>query len=155
MQLQASIEIRAPAERVFEVVSTPERLPEWNEAVLDARRSTPGSVGPGARAEMRGRVLGQAIASETEVVAFEPPLLFATKAVRGPRLHTTFRLARQASGTRLDVELRGEPPGGALGGLVAERILRTQLTRSLQQLRTLCEREALTSQVTPKESESC
>jgi uncharacterized membrane protein len=156
MQFQASIEIRAPARCVFEVISTPERLPQWNEAVVDAHRVSPGAVGPGSRAQMQGKVLGQLIASETEVVGFEPNQLFATNAVRGPRLNTTFRLAPlEPAGTRLDVELRGELPGGSLANLVAEPMLRAQLTRSLEQLRILCERDALSNQAAPKESESC
>ncbi len=72
MQFQASIEIRAPAQCVFDVISTPERLPQWNEAVVDAHRVSPGAVGPGSRAQMQGKVLGQLVASETEVVGFEP-----------------------------------------------------------------------------------
>jgi hypothetical protein len=142
MQLQAAIEIRAPAARVFELISAPERLPEWNASVAEARRITPGPIGPGARAVMAGRVLGQALTSETEVVAFEPPCVFATTAVRGPRLQTTFHLAPLPNGTRLDVDVRGDPPGGTLGGFVAERVLRGQLTTSLARLRALCEQEA-------------
>jgi hypothetical protein len=38
--------------------------------------------------------------------------------------------------------VRGEPPGGALGGFVAERVLRGQLQTSLDRLRALCEQEA-------------
>jgi uncharacterized protein YndB with AHSA1/START domain len=141
VQLQAAIEIRAPATHVFDLISAPERLPEWNSSVTEACRITPGPVGPGARARMAGRVFGQSLTSETEVVAFEPPCLFATNAVHGPRLQTTFRLAPLPGGTRLNVDVRGEPPGGTLGGFVAELLLRNQLATSLQQLRVLCERE--------------
>ncbi len=156
MQFQASIEIRAPAQCVFDVISTPERLPQWNEAVVEAHRAWPGAIGPGSRAQMQGKLLGQVIASETEVVGYEPNQLFATNAVRGPKLNTTFRLAPlEPAGTRLNVELRGELPGGSLANLVAEPMLRAQLTRSLEQLRILCERDALTNQAAPKESESC
>jgi hypothetical protein len=156
MQFQASIEIQAPARCVFELISTPERLPQWNEAVVEAHRASPGAIGPGSRAQMQGKVLGQLIASETEVVGYEPHQLFATNAVRGPKLNTTFRLAPlEPAGTRLNVELRGELPGGSLANLVAEPMLRAQLTRSLEQLRILCERDALRNQAAPKESESC
>jgi uncharacterized membrane protein len=141
MQLQSAIEIRAPADRVFDVVSCAERLPAWNTSVSQARLLTPPPVGLGARALMTGRVLGQLLTSETEVVRFEPPRLFETVAVRGPRLTTSFHLETIPVGTRLEVRVSGEPPGGKVGGLVAERVLRVQLAASLERLRALCEHE--------------
>jgi hypothetical protein len=90
----------------------------------------------------RGRLLGQTLESETEVVAFDPPRVFATRGIRGPRLETTFRLSPFAFGTSLVVEVSGEVPGGTIGGKLAERFLRSELTASLQRLRTLCEQEA-------------
>jgi hypothetical protein len=97
-------------------------------------------------------VLGQPLTTETEVVGFEPPTLFCTSAVAGPPLRTTFRLAPVPDATRLEIDVRGELPGGALGNIVAERVLRAQLSTSLDRLRTLCEREA---PVPPKEIPSC
>jgi uncharacterized membrane protein len=143
MQVRASVEIPAPALLVFGVLSSPERLPEWNTSVSDARRGDPSApVGLGSRAVFRGRLLGQTLESETEVVAFDPPRVFATRGIRGPRLETAFRLSPFAFGTSLVVEVSGEVPGGAIGGKLAERFLRTELTASLQRLRTLCEQEA-------------
>ena len=146
LSVRASVEIPAPALLVFGVLSTPERLPEWNTSVSSAHR-VDGSrtVGLGSRAVFRGRVLGQTLESETEVVAFDPPRVFATRGIRGPRLETTFRLSPFAFGTSLLVEVNGEVPGGALGGKLAERYLRTELTASLARLRTLCEQEARTA----------
>jgi uncharacterized protein YndB with AHSA1/START domain len=143
LSLRASVEIPAPAALVFGVVSSPERLPEWNTSVLEARRGDgSASVGLGSRAVFRGRLLGQTLESETEVVAFDPPRLFATRGIRGPRLETTFRLSPFAFGTSLVVEVSGQVPGGALGGKLAERFLRTELTASLERLRSLCEQSA-------------
>lgn len=143
MQIQQAIDIRAPASLVYEVVSTPERLPEWNASAVAGRRVPPDQpVGPGTRAVFVGKVLGQTLESETEVVGFEPPHWFATRAVRGPRIHTSFRLDSAADGTRIQATIEGDPPGGKLGALVAEPILRADLGRSLEQLKRLCESEA-------------
>jgi uncharacterized protein YndB with AHSA1/START domain len=137
------MDVRAPAALVFAVLSTPERLPEWNTSVQSARRADPAQpIGPGARAVFKGRFMGQVLESETEVVVFEPPRRFATHAVRGPRLHTSFDLAAQPFGTRVNVEVTGEVPGGRLGAVFAEGFLRGELVRSLQRLELLCEREA-------------
>jgi polyketide cyclase/dehydrase/lipid transport protein len=127
---------------VFELLSTPERLPEWNTSVASARRVGDAPVGLGSRAIFRGRVLGQTLESETEVVGYEPPRVFATRALRGPRLDTTFRLEPIVDGTRVLVEVAGDVPGGALGGKLAERFLRTELTASLERLAGLSARQA-------------
>ena len=143
MQLRASVEIPAPALLVFGVLSNPERLPEWNTSVSSARRAeadTP--VGVGSRAVFCGRLLGQTLESETQVVAFEPPRVFATRGIRGPRLSTAFTLESIAYGTRVLVDVSGDVPGGAVGGMLAERFLRSELTRSLERLRDLCATEA-------------
>ena len=146
LKLHASIELRAPAPRVFELLSTPERLPEWNVSIERARRTAPDeAVGLGSRAIFSGRLLGQTLESETEVVAFDPPTVFATRAIRGPRLVTRFSLEPVAEGTRVNVDVSGEVPGGMLGARVAEGFLRRELGASLDRLRTLAEHEPAAS----------
>jgi uncharacterized protein YndB with AHSA1/START domain len=143
LHLHASQDIRAPAAGVFSLLSTPERLPHWNTSVETARRLAPGEpIRLGSRAIMTGRLLGQPLESETEVVRFEPPHAFATRALRGPMLLTQFTLSSQPYGCRVEVDVSGEVPGGRLGSMLAEGFLRTQLAASLERLRSLCERES-------------
>jgi uncharacterized membrane protein len=140
LSLRASVEIRAPAERIFDLVCAPERLPEWNVSVESARRASQDeAVCLGSRAIVCGRLLGQVLESETEVVGFEPPRLFATHAIRGPRVDTRFVLESLPQGTRVDVDVSGEVPGGALGARLAEGFLRKELTASLERLRAIGE----------------
>ena len=143
LSLHSGIDIRAPSEVVFAILSTPERLPEWNTSIQSARRvPPPGAVCLGSRAVFVGRLLGQVLESETEVVEFEPPRVFATRAIRGPRLHSRFSLDTLAdNATRLRLDVSGEVPGGRLGGMLAEGFLRRELITSLERLRALCERE--------------
>jgi len=140
LSLQAATEIRAPADVVFAVLSAPERLPEWNTSVESARRAAPGeTVQLGSRCVMNGRLLGQTLESETEVVAFDPPKVFATRAIRGPKLTTRFELDELPESTRVRLDVSGEVPGGRLGGMLAEGFLRRELTASLDRLKTMCE----------------
>jgi uncharacterized protein YndB with AHSA1/START domain len=142
LSLRASIEIRAPQSRVFALLSTPERLPEWNVSIERARRVIPGeAVCLGSRAVFSGRLLGQTLESETEVVTFEPPRVFATRAIRGPRLTTRFVLEATPDGARVEIDLSGEVPGGVLGAMVAEGFLRKELVASLDRLKTIGEAE--------------
>ena len=144
LRLRADVLVRAAApEQVFELICAPERLPEWNVSVERARRAVPGEpVCVGSRAIFSGRLLGQPLESETEVVEFEPPRLFGTRAVRGPRLNTRFALEPLAGGTQVQVEVSGEVPGGAIGERLAEGFLRRELAASLERLRSLGESSA-------------
>ncbi len=142
VRLEATVEIGAAASTIFEVLSDARRLPEWSESVVAARRLDEGPVGVGSRAAMRGRVVGQTIEGENQVVAYEPPRRFATRSIRGPRLSTEFTLQSVAFGTVVTVVMDGEVPGGRLGAAVAKGVLAADLRRSLARLRELCEAEA-------------
>lgn len=142
LALSAATEIAAPADLIFRVLASPERLPEWNGSVQRASRVGNEPIGLGSHAVMAGNVLGQSLESETVIVAWNPPWRFATDAVRGPRLQTNFQIETGPVACRVRVSVSGEVPGGRLGSMVAERLLRAELQRSLRQLRALCEREA-------------
>lgn len=88
---------------------------------------------------MNGTLLGQPLESETEVIAFEPPCVFVTRAIRGPRLTTRFRLEEIDGGTRVNVDVSGEVPGGFIGERLAEGFLRKELASSLERLRVIGE----------------
>jgi uncharacterized protein YndB with AHSA1/START domain len=136
--------VKAAPDRVFSLICAPERLPEWNVSVERARRATPDEpVGVGSRAVMSGRLLGQSIESETEVVEYEVPRVFTTRAIRGPRLISRFTLTAVDEGTQVKVDVAGEVPGGVLGERLAEGFLRRELTASLQRLQALGESEAV------------
>ena len=142
LSLQASTEIRAPIDTVFALISAPERLPEWNTSIASARRADPsGPVCWGSRAVMSGRLLGQTLESETEVISYAEPCEFVTRAIRGPKLTTRFVLNAGESGTNVRVEVSGDVPGGMLGARLAEGFLRTEFTASLQRLKALAEHE--------------
>jgi len=142
LRLRASITICAPQAHIFDLICTPERLPEWNVSVDDGRRAEPDeTVCLGSRAIFRGRVMGKSLESETEVIDYEPPRLFTTRAIRGPRLTTRFELQAQPDATRVVVDVVGDVPGGALGSRLAEGFLRKELTASLIRLRAIGESE--------------
>jgi uncharacterized membrane protein len=143
VSLREAIEIHAPPQQVFELVALPERLPEWNVSVVTARREAPDqAICLGSRAIFSGRLLGQMLETETEVIQFDPPGLFVTRAIRGPRLVTRFEVEPCTAGTRVEVQVSGDVPGGGLGAMLAEGFLRKELSASLDRLRGICEREA-------------
>jgi uncharacterized protein YndB with AHSA1/START domain len=140
LRLQASVTVRARPARVFDLVCTPERLPDWNVAVVSARRAEPSEpVKLGSRAIFSGRLLGQTVESETQVVEYQPPCRFVTQAIRGPRLITSIDLQPQDEGTVVHVDVSGDVPGGVLGERLAAGFLRRELTASLERLKIVAE----------------
>lgn len=93
----------------------------------------------GSRAVFTGTLLGQSLEGETEVIAFEPPCVFVTRAVRGPRLTTRFLLEDCGGRTRVHVDVSGDVPGGFIAERLAEGFLRNQLAASLERLRVIGE----------------
>jgi hypothetical protein len=91
---------------------------------------------------MSGRLLGAPLESETEVIEFDSPKAFATRAIRGPRLTTRFELDEVEDGTQVTIDVTGDVPGGKFGERLAENFLRRELTVSLQRLQGLGEADA-------------
>lgn len=77
--IRASIEIDAPAERVWAVLADIERQPEWMHDLREVRLLTPPPVGVGTRAVGRVQALGIAVEDPIEITAFEPPLHYAVR----------------------------------------------------------------------------
>ena len=67
-------QIRAPIERVYEALTTPERYAEWWPSIVAYRSLTPGLTGVGARAErvVRGR-LPYTLRYTTTTTKMDPP----------------------------------------------------------------------------------
>jgi uncharacterized membrane protein len=139
VETRGSVWIKAPVGVVFGVISTPERLPEWNQTVSRAWRSSEGPVAVGARATAEGELLGQRMVSETEVVELVQDQLFATRGIKGPRLNTRFALTEENGGVRVDARVEGSLPGGPLVEAMAAGFVKGEFERSLQRLKAVCE----------------
>jgi uncharacterized protein YndB with AHSA1/START domain len=69
---EASIEVEAPPEVVWEVASDPRNLPHWDRHIEAAHVAREG-LGPGSRYEVTMRFMGVSARVRVEVLEWEPP----------------------------------------------------------------------------------
>lgn len=139
-QQSTTIEIAAPTERVWEVLTDVERWSEWTETVTSVVRLDEGPLRSGSRAR-----ISQPKIPETEYVVteFNPGRSF-TWVATGPGVRTTARhdveaLPRGGSRVTLAVEQRGWL--GSVMGRFYRGLTDRYLASEAAGLKSRCERE--------------
>ena len=126
MEARTSIDVAAPADRVWEVLVDVERWPEWTESVSNVRRLDPGVLAVGSRVEISQPRIPTGTYT---VTAFAPGIAFTWEQRQpGSRVSAHHECAPLAGGgTRVVLRV---VMSGALGGVVG-RIYRTLTERYL------------------------
>lgn len=148
MRVGASAQIAAPIERVWEVVSDPERALSFMSGVTRWEVEDERGTGLGARYRVLFRIGAAEIGGLIEVVEWDPPCELAWTSLLGIDQRGRWRLREEPNGrTRVELRMAYGVAGSGLSGWVAERVaaptLRGHLRRSLQQLKRLVEYEQL------------
>lgn len=142
-----SIEIAAPAGRVWATVMDAHRLGEWvttHEAVEGAGE---GVLEQGASFTQRLRLAGKSFAVDWRVVEADPPrhARWQGEGPRGSTARVSYELSADSEDgpTRFDYENEFELPGGVLGkvagGLLSAAPARREARRTLERLKRLLE----------------
>jgi uncharacterized protein YndB with AHSA1/START domain len=76
LRVEASVLIRADADKVFQFIAAPENGPRWQEGAVSTRVTTPGPVRLGSEMEHVGRWLRMRIPTHAVVTVFEPVSAF-------------------------------------------------------------------------------
>jgi uncharacterized membrane protein len=148
MRVAASVQVAAPIERAWEIVSDPARALGYMSGVTRWEVESEAPTGLGARYRVLFRVGAAEIGGLIEVVEWDPPRELAWTSVLGVDQRGRWRLRQDARGrTRVELRLAYGVAGSGLAGVIAERvaapILRNHLRRTLQQLKRLVEHEQL------------
>src|SRR5262249_11498635 len=95
-------QFRAPRERVWQALNTPEDYPKWWPCIVSYKSLTPGVTGVGARAEraVRGR-LPYTLHYTTTITKSEPPAELAYDAAGDLEGHGRFVLTPTDDGTKV------------------------------------------------------
>ncbi len=140
MRLAHEIEIRRPPDEVFACLATLERIPEWNPAIVETRRLTPGPVRVGTRIRQQ-RSSPTTSVEELEVTALDPGRSLVLVGELGPLRGTiAYRLHPTPGGTRLENIADVEASGLArlLAPLAAGRV-RSAVAENLAALKRIVE----------------
>jgi uncharacterized membrane protein len=140
MRFEATIDVAAPAYRVFDVYSDVERWPDWTKSVTSVERLEQGPLRVGSRARIRQPRLPVAVWEVTEVV----PGQSFTWIARGPGIVSTGRHAVMPTSREGEVKVTAslEQAGllGPLVGLLTMRLTDRYLQTEVRGLKAHCER---------------
>jgi uncharacterized membrane protein len=148
VRVGARIEITAPAEKVFSIVSDPTCALSFMSGITRWEVASDEPTGLGARYRMLLRVGSAEVGGLIEIVEWDEPYELAWTSVTGIDQRGRFRLREAGAGrTRVELRLAYGVAGSGLTGWLAERIaaptVRGHLRRTLQQLGRLVEYELL------------
>jgi uncharacterized membrane protein len=151
MRVGASIEVVAPIERVWAVVTDPERVLSFMSGVTRWEVAGGAAGGIGAHYRMLLRVGAAEVGGLIEVVEWAPPREFAWTSVTGVDQRGRWRMREASNGhTRVELRLAYGVAGAGLTGWLAERVAAPTVSghvrRSLRQLKRMVEHEQLREQ---------
>lgn len=143
MRIESSIQINAPAERIFAFIADVRRQPEWIGAVADVSNVSSDPVGVGTTFNLSLALMGKTATATQEVTRFEPNTAFTQKTTSGP-VPTEISITLTESNGATTVHNVTEADISSLGrlaGPLVSRTIRRQLEADLQTLRDIMEQQ--------------
>ena len=138
-RVDASQQLPATPERTFEFVADLANLPRWQTGIVSAELTSPLPVGIGSTAHVVRELMGQRIAVDLRVTAYEPGRrLGLSSAASGIGIDAVLELEPATSGTlaRFSMDIKAQnvfmkPMEGMVAGAAS-----SDLATSLDRLRT-------------------
>ena len=147
-KIDKSIDVGASPDQVFEVLTDLGLLPVWSTITVETHGTPRQPIQQGDTFTQTLRVLGQNLHSSWEVTEMDRPhrVAYVAESPGGGMLRMAQTLHEVPAGTRVEVKLDYELPGGLIGELFdsayAERRNEHELTHSLENLKELVEGRA-------------
>jgi uncharacterized membrane protein len=145
MHIEESIEIAAPREQVWKLVSAPDRYEEFMFGTHWSPVEGEPTAGPRARFQIQIEVRSVDLGGVVEVVEWDPPHEFTWTSITGIDQRGRWILRDCPTGTRATVRASYQVPGGILALVASELskpLIRRDLRRSLQALKEVTEGRA-------------
>ena len=144
IKIDFSVVVNRPPAAVFEYLTDPANLPQWQSGVTEARLVSDGPMGVGSRMTDVRSMLGRKMESTVEVTEYEPPKLFSLKSITGPvQFQVRHTLEPSDGGTKLTFAGQGEPGGFfKLAEPVVARTVERRFKADLETLKDMLESSA-------------
>jgi uncharacterized membrane protein len=133
--IKRSIDIDAPAERVWDLLEDVRRLPEYSASTDEVREAPERLTTVGQEYVQVGRMLGVKLKSRWRVIALEPGRLLRSEGTLAPGVRYTLTQTLEHlpdGGTRLNLEIDYTTPGGAVGRFAARAGAEGRASREAQ-----------------------
>jgi uncharacterized membrane protein len=148
VRVNGDIEVAAPIDLVWSIVTDPERVLSYMSGITRWEVAGDEPTGLGARYQTLLRVGAAEVGGLIEVVEWMEPSEFAWTSVTGVDQRGRWRLRERPHGrTRVELRLAYGVAGGGLIGWVAERVAAPTVSghvrRTLRQLKRMVEHEQL------------
>jgi carbon monoxide dehydrogenase subunit G len=130
MRVEETFHVDRPRDVVFDYLTDPANLAEWQTTKTHVEQLTDGPPGPGTRIlERTNPPIGREFDQITEFTEFDRPNRVHIRIVEGPHpIHGTWTFEDEGNGTRVQFEATGSF-GGFLGrlGPISRRALSRQM----------------------------
>ncbi|HEX6219962.1 MAG TPA: SRPBCC family protein [Acidimicrobiia bacterium] len=143
--VEESIIIKRSPDTVFRFTTDAVNVPRYSSNVVEYAMLEEGPMGVGSRVRGSVKVAGRRIDFTYEVIEFDPPTRYVSKAVESP---ISFRVTQHyeptADGTRLDWLTESDGFGGFFGKLTESVVVSLHsrdLRSNLERLKSLMEAE--------------
>ena len=130
-RLDASIDIKAPQDKVFAYIADLESQPEWCKLAKDVEVTSPNRKGVGATDEMIMQVGPRKEKVEGIVTEYKEGRFFSRRHTRGMQMSETYSVLPFGDGTKVAWTIEYSPPMGGMGKLM-DLIFMERLFEQLQ-----------------------
>ncbi|MDA8171902.1 MAG: SRPBCC family protein [Nitrospiraceae bacterium] len=148
-KITRQIGIRAPAERVFSIVTNPENWPRFVSGLIEVRDLSPDMPARGGTFTWEYNLMGKRITGRGEITEYEKNKKCALALTGEFSLKETYEFVERPEGTELDVEMEYELPAGqevsGAGIGVLDKVNEVEAGTILEKIRILSEEKALKS----------
>ncbi len=143
INVEESIIINRSIEEVFAYVADPTNALQWQDGLLEVRRTTDGPLGIGTKYTVVRKFLGRRVETTAEYIKYEPSKQIAFNGESGPsRFEVSYLTESTPEGTKLTHQMQMEQ-GGLFG--LAEPLFAGSLNRAfaanLHNLKALLENQ--------------
>ncbi len=143
ISIEHAIVIDRPLDEVFDYLTAPWKMPEWQADVLEATTVGDQPIGPDTKVRVRRRFMGQTVALTLETTEFKPKERFSFASESGPiTLNGSVAVTPHDRGTSVLFTVSGEGSGLLmLAGPFIEQIVRQETVDNAANLKKILESE--------------